>query len=88
MHNSPHSSSIEDDRDALSGPEHGFPAHRKAGGPVLVASAQADGTRGNCRLNPPACPEIPELGKVGVISGESTRRYPQELEQRDRKSVV
>jgi len=36
----------------------------------------------------PACPETPLLGKVGVMSGGSSRRYPPELRERAVRMVA
>src|ERR1700688_1014224 len=39
-------------------------------------------------LNRTACPETPLLGKVGVMSGGSSRRYPPELRERAVRMVA
>src|SRR4029077_8801047 len=36
----------------------------------------------------PACPETPSLGKVGVMSGGSSRRYPPEPRERAVRMVA
>src|SRR5271155_3206702 len=39
-------------------------------------------------VNRPACPETPLVGKVGVMSGGSSRRYPPELRERAVRMVA
>ena len=37
---------------------------------------------GRARCSTPACPETPIVGKVGVMPGNTTKRYPPELKER------
>lgn len=39
-------------------------------------------TVGSAGLTAPVCPETRNLGKVGVMSGNTSKRYPAELKQR------
>jgi transposase len=40
------------------------------------------------KLNPPVCPETLIVGKDGVMSSNTSRRYPQELRERAVRMVV
>src|ERR1700739_1280229 len=54
-------------------------------GMAVFAVSQRDG---EVEGTAPGCPETPLLGKVGVMSGGSSRRYPPELRERAVRMVA
>ena len=55
---------------------------------VSDSTAVDDGDVGSKMAEATACPETPLLGKVGVMSGGSSRRYPPELRERAVRMVA
>jgi transposase-like protein len=57
-------------------------------GPPPIATLRRPAQRLDKHRGTPACPETPLLGRVGVMSGGSSRRYPPELRERAVRMVA